>query len=112
MCIGRCGSGSLPRLCLVEAGSAYHYTARLYGMDSVLLWSGWILMVFLVVLEFWLFFLGFPCYEVVIWVVTVGEFSDFREGGCCPAAILWPLESNRADSRKFLVENPIQKSGS
>ena len=24
----------------------------------------------------------------------------------------WPLEGNRADSRKFLVENPTQKSGS
>ena len=24
----------------------------------------------------------------------------------------WPLEGNRADSRKFLVEDPIHKSGS
>ena len=27
-------------------------------------------------------------------------------------AFFWPLEGNRADSLKFLVENPIQKSGS
>ena len=30
----------------------------------------------------------------------------------CGIAFVWPLERNRADSRKFLVENPIQKSGS
>ena len=28
------------------------------------------------------------------------------------ATDFWPLEGNRADSQKFLVENPIQKSGS